>query len=311
MKNSENHAIFLAFDQGYAALGRACLNSIKRNFPNHPHIIVSYDGCDPEFLSFLRSFRDLEIISPIDIRAITGDSDDELAEILAGEWREGVEYKYFAWTERFENYDNVLYLDIDTLVLAPLDELFSKTDFFVVTDPAQGKHCRVFKLDRRADAELHKRLNEDSLPLFEDQYQMCNSGVFVVPRHLRTREHLDQLLHLRRRYRGYCKFPDQSVISMWCYLNHFAYSQRYQFNFQTFMFNSDITGYDEKNISILHFSGPYKPTTLDFSRWGQIDKPTRIRLAKLFYSHLYEDPSLHLDSSSSAETVNRAERLPT
>ena len=47
--------------------------------------------------------RDPEIIPPIDIRSMTGDTDEELKEQLGDAWAEGVEYKYYAWSDRFQD----------------------------------------------------------------------------------------------------------------------------------------------------------------------------------------------------------------
>ena len=85
---------------------------------------------------------------------------------------------------------------------------------------------------------------------------------------------------------------------MWCQVNKFAYSRSYEFNFQISMleYETDVARSDQSDISILHFSGPYKPNSFNFMRVGRIDKAIRVRLARLFFSYLYDDPAVRCDS---------------
>ena len=99
-------------------------------------------------------------------------------------------YKYLAWSELFEAYDNVLYLDVDTLVLRPLDDMLSTAEFLIIPDNEIRADARVFQVTEYANNHLLELLKEDGLPLFDERQDMCNAGVFVIPRDFRTNKHL-------------------------------------------------------------------------------------------------------------------------
>jgi lipopolysaccharide biosynthesis glycosyltransferase len=200
-------------------------------------------------------------------------------------------YKYLAWSELFEPYDNVLYLDVDTLVLRPLDEMLSTAEFLIIPDNEIRADARVFQVAEYANSQLLELLHEDGLPLFDQREDMCNAGVFVIPKKFRTNQHLRQLLNIRQRYDRFFAHADQSVISIWCRLNAIRYTPRFDFNFQQAMLNSDIKGYDENNVYIIHFSTTFKPNTMGIVRWNRIDFSTKKRLIKLFFSYANEELS--------------------
>jgi lipopolysaccharide biosynthesis glycosyltransferase len=278
MKN----AMFLAFDDKCEILARACFNSIKRNYPQHPQILVHYAGSSPAILELLQSIERLELIRDMDVKALT----DSFA------WTADASrvyfYRYFAWSDIFSNFDNILYLDVDTLILKPLDEMLDTAGFLIVPNHEPG--TAVFRPKEFDNPELQALLNEDKLPLLQEMDDMCNAGVFVIPKQYRTPAYRQQLFEITRRYKRFLAFADQSAISIWCKINEIGYSRRFDFNFQSPLFNSDLSGYSEDNIQVLHFSWPTKPHTFDFMRWGRIDRPARLRLAKLFFSYVYDKP---------------------
>jgi lipopolysaccharide biosynthesis glycosyltransferase len=287
-RSNMNNAIFLPFDNNFTLYARACINSIKRNFPEHPRMLVLYDGSEPAFLSFLAGMDNLDLVKTSDMNEIFArfglqDSDVNDKRFLL--------YKYLAWSELFEPYDNVLYLDVDTLVLRPLDEMLSTAEFLIIPDNEIRADARVFQVAEYANSQLLELLHEDGLPLFDQREDMCNAGVFVIPKKFRTNQHLRQLLNIRQRYDRFFAHADQSVISIWCRLNAIRYTPRFDFNFQQAMLNSDIKGYDENNVYIIHFSTTFKPNTMGIVRWNRIDFSTKKRLIKLFFSYANEELS--------------------
>ncbi|HEY9718624.1 MAG TPA: glycosyltransferase, partial [Trichormus sp.] len=138
-----NNAIFLPFDNNFTLYARACINSIKRNFPEHPRMLVLYDGSEPTFLSFLAGMDNLDLVKTSDMNEIFarfGLQDSDLND------KRYLLYKYLAWSELFEPYDNVLYLDVDTLVLRPLDDMLSSAEFLVIPDNEIRADARVFQV---------------------------------------------------------------------------------------------------------------------------------------------------------------------
>lgn len=284
-----NNAIFLAFDDKHASYARACLNSLRRNYPRHPDIHVFYDGSSSDVQTFLATIPHLHLVPAIDVPSLAGDVD------LGVVNNAGIFYKYFAWTDYFSQYDNVLYLDVDTLVLQPLDELISSTDaqFIANHEPTS----RIFRGVPSQNATLSRLLSEDGLPELDDMDDMCNAGVFVLTSTYRTPSQLNSLKRVTQRYDRFSRYADQSAISIWCRINEIAFPCSYQYNFQTPLFDSDLNGYDLQNIAIVHFSSKHKPDTIDFLRWGRVPKPIRKRLINLYFAYLYDKPVHELSCS--------------
>ena len=47
--------------------------------------------------------------------------------------------RFVLWTELFDDYDNVMYLDCNTITFKPFPELFEKNEFFCEVDnPNEG-----------------------------------------------------------------------------------------------------------------------------------------------------------------------------
>lgn len=281
MKN----AIFLTFDDKFSLYARACLNSMARNYSEHPELLVFFQGRDPEMLEYLRSFKRLTLIPRLNLEPL--DSGWHL-----GYARSGIVYhRYCLWTELFNGYDNVLQLDVDTLVLKPLDELFAHTEFFAVPNHCHIPHVRVFSPGAINDGALLSMLKEDGLPAFDGPDDMCNAGVYLMPKHYRTPEQCELLMHITRKYNRFFLFADQSALSVWCKLNAIEYSRSYEYNFQVNHFGT--MHYDLDDIAILHYSSNFKPDTMDFMLRRDITVDRRRQLAQLFFSYL-DEPALRL-----------------
>jgi|GEM_PF-1217750 len=251
-----NHAIFLVFDDAYSRQATACLKSIEANYPGHPRILACYDGSDPAVLAFLDAVENLE-------RVPYEQDDARLPGIHLGVVNSPkVFHRYLLWSEKFDAYDAILHLDVDTLVLKPLDALFETDEFFAVSDHSNTPAYRVFRAGLEQDQQLLAMLAEDGLPFPGGQDDMINAGVFVIPRRYRTRAQYDKLWELTRRYNSYLLFADQSAISLWCHLNGIRIATDYRFNFQAWFFYSDHFFYDGffgpafsvDDIHVLHFS---------------------------------------------------------
>ncbi len=277
MDSEQPNAIFLTFDDGLALCARACLNSIARNYPNHPQLCVFYDGVSAECLDFLSSFANLRIVSNDEMLPLPADMPlGEVGHI-------GVYRKFFVWSSFFDLYGKVLYLDIDTLVLKPIDELFAKDDFVAVSNFEPLESVRIFDPAHWGNRELLAKLEEDGLSLPSAPNDMCNAGVLMVPARYRTSSNLATLFALTSRYQAYIKYADQSVISLWCRMNDIEFLKFFEFNFQAYFFGSDLAvDYSLDTIKILHFTSSKKPYTLPFIMWPAIPKSIRWELARLF-----------------------------
>lgn len=274
-----NNAIFMTFDDRFSKLARACLKSLMKNYPEHPRLFVYYDGKNDRILKFLHGIPNSQLMPKIEIPGISHRLN--LGEVGSPT----VYYRYFAWSDFFADFDNVLYLDVDTLVLRPLDELFDTTEFFVVDNREPDQSVRVFDPADLKEEGLCSLLAQDQLPTMQGVGDMCNAGVFVIPKKLRSLQSQKQLVEITNRYNRYLKFADQSAISLWCCQNNIQFSTKYEFNYQVTFFNSEIHR-QLRDIYLLHFSSPRKPNTKEFREWKRIELSLRIGLSSLFFRYL-------------------------
>lgn len=120
----KNNAIFVTFDDGYQLLGMACIQSIKIRYPEHPVILVLFTGYDEAVKNSLLSMENVLLLDK-DKYSFSADG------FSSGPVGSPAVYnRYILWSELFAEYDDILYLDSDVLVLDSLEALFSFDDFF-------------------------------------------------------------------------------------------------------------------------------------------------------------------------------------
>lgn len=283
---SMHNAIFIAFDEVHWHHAMHCLNSIRDNYLYHPDIIVCYKGFRSERIEWLKNQSWLTLLLNPELPKYFIASDyhkDVLSEM--------VYYKYLLWTDLFDEYDNILHLDVDTIILSSLNDLFEKNDFFIVKNNLYFKEIQVLNSNKENRDMLSKRLSAMGLH-FPQQEDMVNAGVFLIPKRYRTPEYFYSLLSITQKLSPYLKYADQSALSLWCLLNRIKPSEDYSYNYQTPLFNKFFmpryknTGSIfslKKNIlnsiHIIHYSGPIKPNLLRFRKWRLMGR----------YSKLFED----------------------
>lgn len=293
-----NNAIFTIFDDNYQKYVRASLNSLRANYPDHPTILVCYDGCDPSFIEYLEDFEDLKIIPFIKDLPIFKDLDI----------KDDIELKYFyrflLWTDYFDGYDKILNLDMDTLILGSLKDLFEYEDLFIVSDHPILPDIRIFDIKSKNDPDLKNKLNQDEILFPDNMDDMANGGVYLLPKKYRNKETLNELLRIKNKYDKYISFNEQSIISLFCLINDIEYSDSFEYNFMLPFYYIDFTGKLKirypgysipdfgndsteflKDIKILHFPGERKPDTDLFIQFEQ-NGGFRYKIQDLFYHYM-------------------------
>jgi lipopolysaccharide biosynthesis glycosyltransferase len=256
------------------------LMSIEANYPNRPPLYIYYHGSDSDMLSFLHSFTNMHLLRAEDLVQLPGNA--SLGEVDHA----GVYWKYTAWSALFDSFDQVLYLDVDVLVLQPLDYLFGLDCFFAVENYETLSSVQIFLPKSANDAHLMELLRADSIS-FPKQADMCNAGVLLIPKRYRTPEHLNKLLDITGRYASYLQYADQSAISLWCLYQAITLSSAFDYNFQAYFFGSELANeYSADDIKILHFTSKKKPDQLSFMMWPLLPKSERWRLSRLFHSYV-------------------------
>lgn len=258
------NAIVIMFNDGYFRYAKVCIESIKENYPAYPVILAFYDGRNSDILNYLGAVEKLKICPyEPDYRQSIGLNTDILNFGVVNDYR--VYFKYILWTNHFAAYDKVLHLDADTMVLKPLDHLFSTDEFFIVSN----HYDDIFYNDSFDDGTLQLQLEEDGLTK-EHKDNMANAGVFVIPAKYRTPEYLRSLLEITCKYNRHLKLADQSAISLWCHINRIPVSNQYQYNFQGYFYTGVLNDFDYTNIHIMHFAAGWKPESPLFQAVHQI-----------------------------------------
>lgn len=267
----EGHAIYLRFDDAFLPFARACLNSLRKNFPEYPRLIVDYHGEDAGMSALLAAMK-AERLDP--------DPAPEFASFLKdARVGDAVADRFKLFRSGFNRFDTILHLDADMLILKPLDDLFERPDPYFVANHEPTPHVRIFRSP--ATPELLQRLDTDGLPHANGPDDMVNAGLFTLPRSVRTPQTIAKLARLARRYGPFFAFADQSLLSLW----HLSEGHRpcldFADNFQTPFFTDPDIAIDLDDIRVLHFSSVRKPGAFAFDRWERVG-PLRPKLIEMF-----------------------------
>ena len=106
---SDPHAIYLRFDDAFLPFAKACLNSLRVNYPDHPQVLVDYVEEDQAMLSLLEA---------IGARRLPPEPPPEFVRHLHRD-RAGhaVGDRFKLFRSGFKPYDTILHLDADMLIL--------------------------------------------------------------------------------------------------------------------------------------------------------------------------------------------------
>jgi hypothetical protein len=245
------HAILVTVDAEYAGVLRVFLRCLERHYPRHPQVVV----CTMGWTTGMRVPFDREIqgLRWLDAAALTFPDGPPIGHERTLERR--VMYaRWAAMTPAFDAYDTVVYLDADTLVLGPLDELFASGRPLAFEDAYPDRRELVFyDPDRPA---LRRLLAEDGLADWTWE-TAANAGVLVLPRPYRTMAQLAEGERLAARYDPYLRWGDQSVLNLWLARNGIRPRADVRFNYQArfFLERRERAAYGDARV--LHFNGQH------------------------------------------------------
>jgi len=187
-------------------------------------------------------------------------------------------FKLNAWSYKYDEYDNILYIDTDTLVLKPLDELLDSEEFAIMKDPILmnfiNKTEKLTALLKEDD--LHNHFNN------KIECPMINAGLFVLPKKYRTKETHDYIQYLRDRYNPFNFYADQAIITLWWLKNKIPAMLSRNYNF--FSLNFNRVEFDLDPIYVIHFI-IIKPCDKEFMEWKLL-KRYKNELSELFNHYL-------------------------
>ena len=242
--------IYTSFDNNYEQYARMMLNSLDENYPNHPLVIIGHHNVTDNFKEFAAKLNNVQMMEI---------KEDELAtyENMGVIGNPMVYDRLRCWSDEFDTFDKILFVDPDVLILKPLDCLFEREDFFVV-DNNLDYPGTTFK---NIDANLMKMLLDDGIH-YNASYGNAACGLFVIQRKYRTPEFYSSMLDITVRYNDYLAYADQSALNIWLQKHKIKISNELYLHTQVHHLNFP-NGPKLSDVHVLHFNWK-KPFTLDF-----------------------------------------------
>jgi len=154
--------------------------------------------------------------------------------------------RYLLWSDILDEYDKVIYLDADMIVLGNMDEIFQRNHFVMIRQPGKNRLLR-----RENCEEVESLLARDGI---ERTKEAGNSGVMMLPRKLRSKENLKQLLDINVRYHEYLEWQDQTTINLWCRRNNIELSDDYHYNYCIRNHEQYAGTVRHEAVKVLHFN---------------------------------------------------------
>jgi lipopolysaccharide biosynthesis glycosyltransferase len=108
----------------------------------------------------------------------------------------------------------------------------------------------------------------------ENQWAMCNAGMFMIPKKYRTSVYFNHLIKIEKKFFHWIKYEDQSILTLWCQYFNIPISNEVKYNFQTTF--ETLKHIDSKDIKIVHFSG-IKPDKEEFLKWNWINNQESLK----------------------------------
>ncbi len=248
MDTVKPNGIFISINRNFLETLKVCLLSILQNYPNHPDIIL----CHTDLIQ-----KELRELLQITEKIIPIKNNLEPQEIWPIMWHLPVSIDPKVFYARFllrkwgifNNYNNILHLDADTLVVGNLDQLMSKNIFYAIEEAYQGED-KIFK--DHNDIQLQKQLYRDNLVIGN---KASNGGVFLLPPEYRTPEHYHDIISLLSWYAPYIKRADQSILNIRMYKNNIPIQKDFTYNFQHRLLEHAKNNAIADKASIIHFNG--------------------------------------------------------
>jgi hypothetical protein len=256
------NAVYIRFDDRVVDDARACLNSLRTNWPGHPPILADYAGTHEDVRALLNALG-ATTLAPMHAPAFT-------ALLPSRRDRSPVFDRFKLWLAPLRAYGTILHLDADTLVLGPLDDLLAAEKPVFVANHEADPAVRVFTTRPQDDPRLATLLHKDGLGQFDGPDDMVNAGVFAIPRRYRAREELARLAQLTARYAPWLAFADQSLLSIWLRALDLRPTVDFRFNYQTPFLTDPSVKVPFDDVRVFHFSSHRKPGTPAFTRWNRV-----------------------------------------
>lgn len=246
-------AIFISIDSKFESHWEYFNASLAVNWPDHPDVLVALHDRNGALEEKIRATNRYTIL---DSDILKNSKSGPVMKHLEGKVNAEAFYaRLILWSDIFQDYDTILHLDVDTLVLAPLDKLIQSDNFLIAEDLYEGSN---YLFNDHTSDELNKLLSEDGISIPARQ---ANAGVFCIPKRYRSKKSFLEIMHLLNRYKDHLRWADQSLINIWMLKNQIPIAESPVWNFQARRFYQ--TNFPFNSIKLLHFNGVPDPIRID------------------------------------------------
>lgn len=269
-RGTDARAIYCSINKKYMRFAVLFLKSLREHYPEHPPVILLHVDLTQDDILQLAEFPG---VSVREIR-LEDFSNFSLPDSIRGSihsYRDvdprTIFARFLLWKPDLDNFDKVLFLDVDIIVVGKLDAMFAgEVPVFTRETYEDG---RVNFSDHQA-ADLVSLLKEDQIELGPS----ANAGSFMLPRRVRTDENFDLLMRLATRYEAHLAFGDQSVLNLWLWKHGIRFQADYRWNFQIRLIDRirsrellrpDCNAFGLGQAGIVHFNG-----MRDEARWPKM-----------------------------------------
>lgn len=169
--------------------------------------------------------------------------------------------RFYLFTNYFKKWKNIIYLDSDIIVRAPLDRLCELNGFFATSDT-----LKLRDQFNKTNIRLYKTLSKD----FDLSKEAFNSGVMAFSSNIIQEETFSDLINYQNEYKDICFRDDQSILNLYFYKKWKKLPRVY--NLSPYLIKHPYFNIFKTKPSgiILHFFGMAKPWLLNsmyYSEW--------------------------------------------
>ena len=280
------YAIYGVVDNNFIRHALLFIESLKRSNPGHPPLILLYHTLLPEHVATIDQFENI-IAKQIDLSQFSG---CKLTSYVDGKVDAGNYYaRLLLWNPDLDSYDKIFYVDMDTVVIAPLADVWKIEEFHIVRD-AWASQNFVNDSDPALVAYLEKLG-------ITGKVEPVNSGAFLLPRKWRTKEEFNLLLKIAADLNPQLRFAEQSALSAWVAARQMKPSHDYRYNFQFKHFpRTRGLGREFREAIVVHFAGMPDNLRLKYMAWlTRATDPLR-RWLFLFHTFIFKNgiPAINL-----------------
>lgn len=245
--STKKNAIFVEINQRFLPYLKVFLKNLFYIYPDCPDLLIYHTDLNEAQLRRLHKHTAVKTVRLDDTDYASGPPMATHRPKLADP---RISYaRFLIWTDRMQEYENVVHLDTDLLILGSFDDLFAYNRFTIFEETYQAKDSLFYDPQ---DPDLLRLLDEDGI---RPPSRVANCGVFVVPRKDRSPDDYETLCYLLRRYDKYIKWSDQSIINLWMAKKGIRVTEGNRFNFQHRLVAKPGPVDGLREARIFHFNG--------------------------------------------------------